>query len=121
MTVYDRSALIHRAIENLKETLIEECLIVTLICLIFLLHVRSCLAAIVTLPIGILMAFIVMNQQGLNSNIMSLGGIAIAIGAMVDGALVMVENAHKHLEQFRGKKDHWQIIYEAPPMSALGG
>ncbi len=111
--VYDRSSLIHRAIETLKETLIEECVIVTLICLIFLLHVRSCLAAIVTLPIGILMAFIVMNQQGLNSNIMSLGGIAIAIGAMVDGALVMVENAHKHLEQFRGKKDHWQIIYEA--------
>ena len=111
--VYDRSSLIHRAIETLKETLIEECLIVALICLIFLLHVRSCLAAIVTLPIGILMAFIVMKQQGLNSNIMSLGGIAIAIGAMVDGALVMVENAHKHLEQFRGKKDHWQIIYEA--------
>lgn len=111
--VYDRSSLIHRAIETLKETLIEECLIVTLICLIFLLHVRSCLAAIVTLPIGILMAFIVMKQQGLNSNIMSLGGIAIAIGAMVDGALVMVENAHKHLEQFRGKKDHWQIMYEA--------
>ncbi len=111
--VYDRSSLIHRAIETLKETLIQECLIVTLICLIFLLHVRSCLAAIVTLPIGILMAFIVMNQQGLNSNIMSLGGIAIAIGAMIDGALVMVENAHKHLEQFRGKKDHWQIIYEA--------
>jgi copper/silver efflux system protein len=111
--VYDRSSLIHRAIETLKETLIQECLIVALICLIFLLHVRSCLAAIVTLPIGILMAFIVMNQQGLNSNIMSLGGIAIAIGAMVDGALVMVENAHKHLEHFRGKKDHWQIIYEA--------
>jgi Cu(I)/Ag(I) efflux system membrane protein CusA/SilA len=111
--VYDRSSLIHRAIETLKETLVEECLIVALICLIFLLHVRSCLAAIVTLPIGILMAFIVMKQQGLNSNIMSLGGIAIAIGAMVDGALVMVENAHKHLEQFRGKKDHWQIIYEA--------
>ncbi|GJL78873.1 MAG: cation transporter [Nitrospinaceae bacterium] len=113
VTVYDRSALIHRAIETLKKTLIEESLIVALICFIFLLHVRSCLAAIVTLPIGILMAFIVMKLQGLNSNIMSLGGIAIAIGAMVDGALVMVENAHKHLEQFRGKKDHWQIIYEA--------
>ncbi len=112
-TVYDRSALIHRAIETLKETLIEECLIVALICLVFLLHLRSCLAAIVTLPIGVLMAFIIMNQQGLNSNIMSLGGIAIAIGAMIDGALVMVENAHKHLEHHRGTKNHWQIIYEA--------
>jgi len=113
VTVYDRSALINRAVENLKGTLIEECLIVAFICLIFLLHIRSSLAVIATLPIGILMAFIVMKQQGLNSNIMSLGGIAIAIGAMVDGALVMVENAHIHLEQFKGKKDHWQIIYEA--------
>ncbi len=113
LTVYDRSSLIQRAIQTLKETLIEECLIVALICIIFLLHVRSALAAIVTLPIGVLMAFIVMQQQGLNSNIMSLGGIAIAIGAMIDGALVMVENAHKHLEQSKGQKDHWQIIYEA--------
>jgi Cu(I)/Ag(I) efflux system membrane protein CusA/SilA len=113
ITVYDRSSLIHRAIQNLKETLIEECLIVAFICLIFLLHVRSALAAIVTLPIGVLMAFIIMQQQGLNSNIMSLGGIAIAIGAMIDGALVMIENAHKHLEQSNGQKDHWQIIYEA--------
>jgi Cu(I)/Ag(I) efflux system membrane protein CusA/SilA len=112
-TVYDRSSLIHRAIQTLKETLIEECLIVALICIVFLLHVRSALAAIVTLPIGILMAFIVMQQQGLNSNIMSLGGIAIAIGAMIDGALVMIENAHRHLEQSKGQKDHWQIIYEA--------
>ncbi|MEE9498645.1 MAG: efflux RND transporter permease subunit [Nitrospinaceae bacterium] len=112
-TVYDRSTLIQRAIKTLKETLIEECLIVAFICVIFLLHVRSALAAIVTLPIGVLMAFIVMQQQGLNSNIMSLGGIAIAIGAMIDGALVMVENAHKHLEQSDGQKDHWQIIYEA--------
>jgi Cu(I)/Ag(I) efflux system membrane protein CusA/SilA len=111
--VYDRSALIQRAIKTLKETLIEECLIVAFICVIFLLHVRSALAAIVTLPIGVLMAFIVMQQQGLNSNIMSLGGIAIAIGAMIDGALVMIENAHKHLEQSDGQKDHWQIIYEA--------
>jgi copper/silver efflux system protein len=113
VTVYDRSTLIHRAIKTLKETLIEECLIVAFICIIFLLHVRSALAAIVTLPIGVLMAFIVMQQQGLNSNIMSLGGIAIAIGAMIDGALVMVENAHKHLEESKGQKDHWQIIYEA--------
>jgi len=111
--VYDRSALIHRAIQTLKETLIEECLIVALICIVFLLHIRSALAAIVTLPIGVLMAFIIMHQQGLNSNIMSLGGIAIAIGAMIDGALVMIENAHKHLEQSNGQKDHWQIIYEA--------
>ena len=111
--VYDRSALIHRAIKTLKETLIEECLIVALICIVFLLHIRSALAAIVTLPIGVLMAFIIMHQQGLNSNIMSLGGIAIAIGAMIDGALVMIENAHKHLEQSNGQKDHWQIIYEA--------
>ena len=111
--VYDRSTLIYRAIETLKETLIEECLIVALICIVFLLHFRSALAAIVTLPIGVLMAFIIMQQQGLNSNIMSLGGIAIAIGAMIDGALVMVENAHKHLEQSKGQKDHWQIIYEA--------
>jgi Cu(I)/Ag(I) efflux system membrane protein CusA/SilA len=113
LTVYDRSTLIHRAIKTLKETLIEECLIVALICIIFLLHVRSALAAIVTLPIGVLMAFIIMHQQGLNSNIMSLGGIAIAIGAMIDGALVMIENAHRHLEQSKGQKDHWQIIYEA--------
>jgi len=113
LTVYDRSTLIHRAIKTLKETLIEECIIVAFICVIFLLHVRSALAAIVTLPIGVLMAFIVMHQQGLNSNIMSLGGIAIAIGAMIDGALVMVENAHRHLEQSKGQKDHWQIIYEA--------
>ena len=113
VTVYDRSTLIHRAIKTLKGTLIEECLIVAFICIIFLLHVRSALAAIVTLPIGVLMAFIVMQQQGLNSNIMSLGGIAIAIGAMIDGALVMIENAHRHLEKADGQKDHWQIIYEA--------
>jgi copper/silver efflux system protein len=112
-TVYDRSTLIQRAIQTLKETLIEECIIVAFICIIFLLHIRSALAAIVTLPIGVLMAFIIMHQQGLNSNIMSLGGIAIAIGAMIDGALVMVENAHRHLEQSKGEKDHWQIIYEA--------
>ncbi|MCH8208923.1 MAG: efflux RND transporter permease subunit, partial [Nitrospinae bacterium] len=113
VTVYDRSSLIHRAIQTLKDTLIEECIIVAIICLIFLLHVRSCLVAIVTLPVGILMAFIIMKQQGLTANIMSLGGIAIAIGAMVDGAIVMIENAHNHLERDQGTKDHWQIIYEA--------
>ncbi len=111
--VYDRSALIHRAIENLKEKLIEESLVVSIICVIFLLHLRSALVAILTLPVGILMAFIIMENQGLSANIMSLGGIAIAIGAMIDGAIVMIENAHKHLEHDRGKKDHWQIIYEA--------
>jgi copper/silver efflux system protein len=97
--VYDRSGLIHRAIDNLKVTLIEESLIVALVCIVFLLHVRSALVAIVMLPIGVLIAFIAMHTMGLNSNIMSLGGIAIAIGAMVDAAIVMIENAHKHLER----------------------
>jgi len=111
--VYDRSALIQRAIDNLKEKLIEEGLVVSIICVIFLLHLRSALVAILTLPVGILMAFIIMENQGLTANIMSLGGIAIAIGAMIDGPIVMIENAHKHLEHDRGQKNHWQIIYEA--------
>jgi copper/silver efflux system protein len=98
--VYDRSALIERAIDNLKWTLLEESLIVAVVCIIFLLHVRSALVAIVTLPLGILFAFIAMKVLGIGSNIMSLGGIAIAIGAMVDAAIVMIENAHKHLERF---------------------
>ncbi|GBG13350.1 Cu(I)/Ag(I) efflux system membrane protein CusA/SilA [Novimethylophilus kurashikiensis] len=98
-TVYDRSELIHRAIENLKGTLLEESIIVALVCLLFLLHVRSAMVAIVMLPVGVLIAFIAMRQLGINSNIMSLGGIAIAIGAMVDAAIVMIENAHKHLER----------------------
>ncbi|MDO8596370.1 MAG: CusA/CzcA family heavy metal efflux RND transporter, partial [Sulfuricaulis sp.] len=97
--VYDRSDLIHRAIDNLKRTLIEESVIVALVCIVFLLHVRSALVAIIMLPIGVLFAFIAMRFLGLNSNIMSLGGIAIAIGAMVDAAIVMIENAHKHLER----------------------
>ncbi|MFQ5789952.1 MAG: efflux RND transporter permease subunit, partial [Acidobacteriota bacterium] len=113
MTVYDRSALIERSIATLEEKLIEESLVVALVCLVFLLHLRSALVAIFTLPVAILMAFIVMEQQGLNSNIMSLGGIAIAIGAMVDAAIVMIENAHKHLERDAGKKEHWQIIGDA--------
>ena len=96
--VYDRSTLIKRAIENLTHTLLEESLIVAAVCIIFLLHVRSALVAILTLPIGILIAFIAMRAMGLGSNIMSLGGIAIAIGAMVDAAIVMIENAHKRLE-----------------------
>ena len=97
--VYDRSDLIHRAISNLNWTLFEESLIVAAVCIVFLFHARSALVAILMLPIGVLMAFIVMRYLGLNSNIMSLGGIAIAIGAMVDAAIVMIENAHKHLER----------------------
>jgi Cu(I)/Ag(I) efflux system membrane protein CusA/SilA len=97
--VYDRADLIHRAINNLKWTLLEESLIVAAVCIVFLLHARSALVAIVMLPIGILMAVIAMRVMDLNSNIMSLGGIAIAIGAMVDAAIVMIENAHKHLER----------------------
>ena len=98
-TVYDRSELIHRAIETLKRTLLEESLIVAAVCVIFLLHVRSALVAILMLPVGILMAFIAMRVLDMNSNLMSLGGIAIAIGAMIDAAIVMIENAHKHLEK----------------------
>ncbi|TAK88016.1 MAG: efflux RND transporter permease subunit [Betaproteobacteria bacterium] len=97
--VYDRSQLIERAIKTLKGTLLEESLIVALVCVVFLFHVRSALVAILVLPVGVLIAFIVMHYMGLNSNIMSLGGIAIAIGAMVDAAIVMIENAHKHLER----------------------
>ena len=97
--VYDRSELIHRAIANLNRTLIEESVIVALVCIVFLFHARSALVAIVMLPVGVLIAFIIMHAMGLNSNIMSLGGIAIAIGAMVDAAIVMIENAHKHLER----------------------
>ncbi|HSC00917.1 MAG TPA: CusA/CzcA family heavy metal efflux RND transporter, partial [Burkholderiaceae bacterium] len=97
--VYDRSDLIHRAIATLQRTLIEESLIVAAVCVVFLLHVRSAMVAIVMLPVGVLIAFIAMRLLGMNSNIMSLGGIAIAIGAMVDAAIVMIENAHKHLER----------------------
>jgi len=98
---YDRSALIQRAVNNLQEKLIEEFIVVALVCLVFLFHLRSALVAIVTLPVGILISFIIMSQQGINANIMSLGGIAIAIGAMVDAAIVMIENAHKHIERWR--------------------
>ncbi|MBT3185091.1 MAG: efflux RND transporter permease subunit [Nitrospina sp.] len=111
--VYDRSGLIERAVDNLKQKLIEEGVAVSVICILFLLHLRSALVAILVIPLSVLIAFIVMNQQGLNANIMSLGGIAIAIGALIDGAIVMIENAHKHLARDRGKKNHWQIIYEA--------
>jgi Cu(I)/Ag(I) efflux system membrane protein CusA/SilA len=112
-TAYDRSGLIHRGIDNLQEKLLEEIAVVALVCIVFLLHFRSALVAILTLPIGILMSFIIMYNQGINANIMSLGGIAIAIGVMVDAAIVMIENAHKHMERDRGKKEHWQIILDA--------
>src|SRR5450830_1782682 len=112
-TVYDRSDLIHRAIDNLKRTLIEESVIVALVCVVFLMHARSALVAIVMLPIGVLMAMIAMHLMGLNSNIMSLGGIAIAIGAMVDAAIVMIENAHKHLERAPPDAPRLQIMIDA--------
>ena len=110
---YDRSNLIERSVLNLAEKLVEEFFVVALVCLIFLFHMRSALVAIVILPLGILVAYIVMHQQGINSNIMSLGGIAIAIGAMVDAAIVMVENAHKHLEKNNNIADRWLAIENA--------
>lgn len=110
---YDRSELIDRAVETLKGKLTEECIVVAIVCIIFLLHFRSALVAIITLPVAILISFIIMHQQGLSANIMSLGGIAIAIGAMVDAAIIMIENAHKHLERDAGKRPHWDIIADA--------
>jgi copper/silver efflux system protein len=112
-TVYDRSTLIHAAIENLRHTLLEEVVIVALVCIVFLAHVRSALVAIVMLPVGILMAFAAMKALGLGSNIMSLGGIAIAIGAMVDAAIVMIENAHKHLERAQPGTSRVQLLIAA--------
>ncbi len=100
VTTYDRSLLIDRAVDNLRDKLVEEFTVVALVCAVFLFHLRSALVAVVALPVGVLAAFTVMHAQGVNANIMSLGGIAIAIGAMVDGAIVMVENVHKHLEAF---------------------
>lgn len=111
--VYDRSELIKAAIETLKGTLIEESIIVALVCVVFLLHLRSALVAILMLPVGILMAFAAMKLIGLGSNIMSLGGIAIAVGAMIDAAIVMIENAHKHLERAEPGKPRVQILVEA--------
>ena len=110
---YNRASLIERAIDNLEHKLLEECIVVALVCIIFLLHFRSAFVAIFTLPVGILAAFLIMLEQGINANIMSLGGIAIAIGAMVDAAIVMIENAHKHVERDKGTKDHWKIIIDA--------
>ncbi len=112
-TVYDRSGLIERAVDNLAEKLLEESIVVAVVTALFLFHIPSSLVAILTLPIAILMAFMVMYWQGINANIMSLGGIAIAIGAMIDAAIIMIENAHKHLERDRGKKPHWEIIADS--------
>ncbi|MBW4055615.1 MAG: efflux RND transporter permease subunit [Proteobacteria bacterium] len=111
--IYDRTSLIHRAQSTLNQKLLEECIVVALVCFVFLLHFRSAFVAIFVLPVGILIAFLIMYLQGLGANIMSLGGIAIAIGAMVDGAIVMIENAHKHLERDRDTKPHWEIIADA--------
>ncbi len=111
---YDRSNLIQRTVSNLAEKLIEEFIVVALVCLVFLFHIRSALVAIIALPLGILTAFIVMYYQGINANIMSLGGIAIAIGAMVDAAIVMIENAHKHLEHEKlTDANRWTIMQQA--------
>jgi Cu(I)/Ag(I) efflux system membrane protein CusA/SilA len=112
-SVYDRSALILRAVNNLKGTLIEESVIVAVVCIVFLLHFRSALVGIFTLPVGVFISFIIMERQGINANIMSLGGIAIAVGAMVDAAIVMIENAHKHIEHDGGKTPHWELIAKA--------
>jgi Cu(I)/Ag(I) efflux system membrane protein CusA/SilA len=118
IAVYDRSNLIIRAIDNLRDKLIEEMFIVALVCILFLLHARSALVAVFTLPTAVLIAFIVMRVQGINANIMSLSGIAIAIGAMVDAAIIMIENLHKHLEHNNAleasqRKGHWDVVIEA--------
>ena len=120
VTTYDRSQLIESSVNNLLDKVVEEMLVVGLVCLLFLLHARSTLVAVITLPLSILIAFIIMNQMGVNANIMSLGGIAIAIGAVVDGAIVMIENMHKHLEHFKqdnlrppNNNEHWQIVAKA--------
>jgi Cu(I)/Ag(I) efflux system membrane protein CusA/SilA len=121
VTAYDRSQLIERAVANLRDKLAEEFVVVALVCLVFLLHVRSALVVIVSLPLGVLVSFIVMHYQGVNANIMSLGGIAIAIGAMVDAAIVMIENVHKHLEAAQHRapgvmltpRERWALVTDA--------
>ncbi|MCG9760354.1 CusA/CzcA family heavy metal efflux RND transporter [Pseudoalteromonas sp. Isolate6] len=111
VTVYDRSELITKAIDNLWSKLLEELVVVALVCVVFLFHIRSSVVAVITLPLGILVAFIVMYFQGVNANIMSLGGIAIAIGAMTDGAIVMIENMHKHMERTPlNDENRWEIV-----------
>jgi Putative silver efflux pump len=114
VTTYDRSSLINRAVTTLSEKLIEEFIVVALICALFLFHFRSSLVIILSLPVGILIAFIVMQRMGINANIMSLGGIAIAIGAMVDASIVMIENLHKHMEKTEvTDENRWSIIAKA--------
>ena len=120
VSTYDRSQLIDRAVDNLRSKLVEEFIVVALVCAIFLFHLRSALVAVVALPIGVLAAFVVMRWQGVNANIMSLGGIAIAIGAMVDASIVMVENVHKHIEAFEAQHgrrpsagEHWTLVSES--------
>src|SRR4029077_4596349 len=110
---YDRSAAIQRAVRTLEEKLLEESVVVALVCILFLLHFRSALVAILILPVAVLASFGIMYAQGLSSNIMSLGGSTIAIGAMVDAVIIMIENAHKHIEHEQGKKPHWDIIRDA--------
>ncbi len=110
---YDRTALIDRAVATLNEKLVEESIVVALVCIAFLLHFRSALVAIIILPVAVLISFAIMYRQGISSNIMSLGGIAIAIGAMVDAAIIMIENAHKHMEREGERKPHWQLIRDA--------
>src|SRR3982751_1097190 len=110
---YDRTALIDRAVATLEQKLVEESIVVALVCIVFLLHFRSALVAIIILPIAILISFAVMYRQDISSNIMSLGGIAIAIGAMIDAAIIMIENAHKHIEREGHSKTHWQFIRDA--------
>lgn len=112
--VYDRSNLITQALDNLSSKLIEELIVVALVCVVFLFHIRSSIVAIITLPMGILTAFVVMYWQGINANIMSLGGIAIAIGAMTDGAIVMIENMHKHMEKTPlTDENRWQVVMDS--------
>jgi Cu(I)/Ag(I) efflux system membrane protein CusA/SilA len=120
VSTYDRSQLIDRAVDHLRSKLVEEFIVVALVCAIFLFHLRSALVAVVALPIGVLAAFVVMRWQGVNANIMSLGGIAIAIGAMVDASIVMVENVHKHIEAFEARhrrrpsaSEHWTLVSES--------
>jgi Cu(I)/Ag(I) efflux system membrane protein CusA/SilA len=121
VTTYDRSELIDKAVDNLTTKLIEEFIVVAIVCALFLWHARSALVAVLTLPLGILIAFLIMRIQGINANIMSLGGIAIAIGAMVDAAIVMIENAHKHLEKWQNdnpdaempREKRWQLVVDA--------
>jgi Cu(I)/Ag(I) efflux system membrane protein CusA/SilA len=110
---YDRSGLIERAINTLKDALYQELALVVIVCILFLVHIRSALVVVISLPLGILMAFIIMNVQGINANIMSLGGIAIAIGVMVDAAIVMIDNVHRHIERKTDNADHWEMISAA--------